>query len=249
MLIQREEAVRIAEEFADEICELYQNRILAVYAIGSLGSDYYRPGQSDIDIALITDFTSDEEPNAVKRIDEIADVYWKRYQVPKGFGSIVFTTEQLYPPYDVEKELVLEILRLKLQSKLLWGDYDIEAIPFPTKQDIINDARHFQEWVDESKVKDPNFGITSVQMLVNSTLIALKRYLMIEHNIIEFNKFKVIGLYMNNNPPISNAEVFSFIADVLSGKERNIDETEFEKMIRWHDDLYQTINNLTIYAK
>ncbi|MDE6641678.1 MAG: hypothetical protein K2K63_14280 [Acetatifactor sp.] len=35
---------------------------------------------------------------------------------------------------------------------------------------------------------------------VNSTLIALKRYLLLKYNIVEFNEFKVIDLYLGHEP-------------------------------------------------
>ena len=52
-MILFEDAIQIALEFAKEIDDKCPNKIKAVYAIGSLGSDYYRPGQSDIDTAII----------------------------------------------------------------------------------------------------------------------------------------------------------------------------------------------------
>ena len=64
-----------------------------------MGSDYYRPGQSDIDTAIITACDRKEVSVMDKEIEGIADRYWKEYDVPKGFGAIVFAEEQLYPPY------------------------------------------------------------------------------------------------------------------------------------------------------
>ena len=51
------DAIDIVVEFSERINSEFPERIKAVYAIGSLGSDYYRPGQSDIDTAIITDFS------------------------------------------------------------------------------------------------------------------------------------------------------------------------------------------------
>lgn len=42
----------VATEFAKEVSALFPKKIEAVFAIGSLGSDYYRPGQSDIDTVV-----------------------------------------------------------------------------------------------------------------------------------------------------------------------------------------------------
>lgn len=118
-----------------------------------------------------------------------------------------------------------------MQSKLLYGYYDISKIPIPKKQDIMNDARAFQEWVDCEKRTNPDFKIDSTQAFVNSTLIALKRYLMIKHNILEFNKFKVIDLYLNHNPPFVNEEIFEFINSELHNNNIEADEEKFKQMM------------------
>lgn len=249
MSISYKEAIRIAKQFSREIAQKFPDKITAVFAIGSLGSDYYRPGQSDIDTAVITSYGRDEVHQADDEIEQIADRYWKEYHVPKGFGAIVFAEEQLYPPYVKSEELILEILRLKTQARLLYGSYDLNQIPTPDKQDIIEDARSFQEWADAEKAKNPDFRIDSNQTLVNSTLIALKRYLMIQHNIVEFNKFKVISLYLNNQPPIVNDEVFDFINRSLHGNATTMSPEKFEQMIEWHDELYRVINRRVLYSE
>ena len=192
-MLSFEEALRVAGEFAQEIADLYPGKIEAVFAIGSLGSDYYRPGQSDIDTALITRFSRAEVPEVTEKIERIADEYQNRYQVPKGFGAIVFAREQLFPPYVREEELIQEILRLKTQARLVWGEYDLSSVPMPDWDAVREDVLYFQEWIDSQ----PPFQY-SLTAFVNSTLIALKRYLLLKHHIIEFNKFKVIDLYLQN---------------------------------------------------
>ncbi len=241
-MISYEKAIQIAKTFADEIASLFPDKVKAVFAIGSLGSDYYRAGQSDIDTAVILNCNRAERESIKKEIRIIADRYWHEYDVPKGFGAIVFAEEQLYPPYIKEEELILEILRLKTQSKLIWGTFDTSQVPKPDKEAIVNDALNFQEWSDEQ----PEFTHT-VQTMVNSTLIALKRYLMIQCDIIEFNKFKVIKTYMDNNPPIWYEELFDFIQNVLHGKQHEWNEQIREKYTKWHDEIYRVINEIVLY--
>ncbi|MEA4822774.1 MAG: nucleotidyltransferase domain-containing protein [Clostridiaceae bacterium] len=249
MLISYVDALNIAECFSREIACKFGNQIIAVYAIGSLASDYYRPGQSDIDTAVITNCTRNNLQPLSSEIENIADTYWDKYNVPKGFGAIVFADEQLYPPYIKNEELILEILRLKTQSRLLYGYYDVDAIPTPTKHDIIEDACAFQKWADEEKVRNPNFKIDSIQTFVNSSLIALKRYLMIKHGIIEFNKFKVIDLYLTHDPPFVNDEIFAFINKNLNGDTTKCNDVKFTQMVEWHDELYEVINKLVLYTE
>ncbi len=232
-----------------EVAGKFPGKIVAVFAIGSLGSDYYRPGQSDIDTAVITNCGRHDVTQIEQEIEIIQDRYWREYNVPKGFGAIVFAEEQLYPPYVKEEELLLEILRLKTQSKLLYGKYNIEDIPMPDQQSIIDDATAFQAWADREREKDPSFHVFDTQKLVNSTLIALKRYLMIRHGIVEFNKFKVIGLYLQNHPPLVDEETFDFIDLSLHHTDVEVDAEKLSRMVKWHDVLYATINDLVLYTQ
>jgi len=247
MVISYDEAIRIAADFAGETAAGLNDKIIAAFVIGSLGGDYYRPGQSDIDTAVITNCDRSNVAGVEKEIEVIQDRYWKEYNVPKGFGAIVFAREQLYPPYVKEEELVLEIIRLKTQSKSIYGSYDVADIPMPGKQAIIDDAIAFQAWADNEKKNDPAFGVHDVQTLVNSTLIALKRYLMIQHDIVEFNKCKVTGLYLTNNPPFIDSELFDFVEFALHNNDAHASDEKFSRMLRQHDNMYAIINKMVLY--
>lgn len=155
IVISYDEAIKIAQEFSVEVAGRFPEKVVAVFAIGSLGSDYYRPGQSDIDTVVITNCRRHNLTKIEQEIASIRDRYGRDYHVPKGFGAIVFAEEQLYPPYVTKEELILEILRLKTQSKLLYGQYNIDDIPIPDRQSIIDDAKSFQAWADNEKKNDP----------------------------------------------------------------------------------------------
>ncbi len=78
-MITYEQALRITNKFAKEVKELLNDKLLAVFSIGSLGSDYYRPGQSDIDTVIITDLTREELKLYKKDIRSLEDNYQKRH--------------------------------------------------------------------------------------------------------------------------------------------------------------------------
>ena len=248
-MISYKQAIDIAKQFANDVKILLKDKLLAVFAIGSLGSDYYRPGQSDIDTIIITSLKREELKIYRKDIRKITDSYQEKYNVPKGFGAILLTEEQLYPPYISEEELILEIYRLKLQSKLIYGEYDIHKIPNPSKKDIIEDAKAFERWRQAEHQNNPDFKINNNVILVNSTLMMLKRYLMIKCDIIEFNKFKVIDLYMKNNPPYVDEELFEFIENNLNNEEIEIDKDTFERFVQSHDKLTIIINDIALYKE
>ena len=241
-MISCEEALEITRKFSADITNTLTGKIRAIFAIGSLGGDYYRPGQSDIDTVVITSVSRNEIQQITSIVETIADRYWREYQVPKGFGAIVFAEEQLHPPYIKSEELVQEIMRLKMQGKLIYGEYDINNIEFPDWQAIKNDILNFQEWSDEQ----PYFE-HSAQSFVNSTLMGLKRYLLLKHHIVEFNKFKAIGLYLANNPPVINEEIFTFITNYISGKPYIWNDEIRSNYTNWHDHLFVVINNLVLY--
>lgn len=248
-MISYEKAIDITKQFANNVKDLLKDKLLAVFAIGSLGSDYYRPGQSDIDTIIITSLKREELKIYRKEIRKLADSYQEKFDVPKGFGAILFAEEQLYPPYIAEEELILEIYRIKLQSKLIYGNYDITKIPNSRKKDIIEDARSFEKWRLEEHKNNPDFRINNNIMLVNSTLMMLKRYLMIKCDIIEFNKFKVVDLYMKNNPPYVDEELFEFIEKSLRNEDIITDKDTLNKFIQSHDRLTKIINDIVLYKE
>lgn len=248
-MITYEQAISIAKQFANNVRNLLKDKLLAVFAIGSLGSDYYRPGQSDIDTIIITSLKREELKNYRNDIRKLADSYQEKYNIPKGFGAILLAEQQLYPPYIAEEELILEIYRTKLQSKLIYGNYDITKIPNPTKKDIIEDAKAFEKWRQEEHKNNPDFKINSNIMLVNSTLMMLKRYLMIKCDILEFNKFKVIDLYMKNNPPYVDEELFEFVEKSLYNEDSIVEKDVFDRFVQSHDRLTMIINDIVLYKE
>jgi len=53
---------------------------------------------------------------------------------------------------------------------------------------------------------------------VNSILLHLRRYLMIEKGVFEFNKFRTIEVYLRHAPPIVESQAFDFILKKLKGE-------------------------------
>lgn len=143
-MIKYEQAIIIAKEFAEEVQNMLKDNLLAVFAIGSLGSDYYRPGQSDIDTIIITSLKRENLKIYRKDIRKLADSYQKKYDVPKGFGAILLAKEQLYPPYKYDEELILEIYRIKKQSKLVYVIMILEQFHFLVKRMLFKMLQHLK---------------------------------------------------------------------------------------------------------
>ena len=224
-IITETKAMQIVNEFLDELKITVQSDILALYIIGSLGGGYYRPGQSDIDTAVII---RDEAKITQKQIEKIADEYCKKYEIPKGFGAEVIRISELSPPYNNRKGedfFTMAVARLKTQSKAIFGTIDINNIKMPAAEDFKKDALKGEQWLNQ-EFGYPVFDKLQITGCVNCILGSLRGYLIIEKNIFEFNKFLTIGTYLSNDPPIIDEKVFAFIKkklnDEVTGDENDL---------------------------
>jgi RimJ/RimL family protein N-acetyltransferase len=217
--ISEARALEIVGEFLEEIRAVDDAGIIALYVIGSLGGGYYRPGQSDIDTVIIV---RDDAVITEPQCDEIADRYREKYAIPKGFGSIVIHERELYPPYTKsetdEFEFSVEIARLKTQGKAIYGKIDyLDKVPMPTREHLIKDGQIFERWI-AGTTDVPSEDNLSEAACVNSVLMYLRRWLMIEKGVFEFNKFLVVDEYMRNAPPLIDERVFTHIRSYLRGE-------------------------------
>ncbi|MDR1465368.1 MAG: nucleotidyltransferase domain-containing protein [Oscillospiraceae bacterium] len=217
-VITETRAMEIVEEFLTELRRGGAEDILALYVIGSLGGGYYRPGQSDIDTVILV---RNGAGLTQARADEIAARYQKAYRVPKGFGSVLIHPAEMYPPYTKsetdEFEFTVEIARLKTQGKAVFGSVGLDAVPMPSRADFLRDVMIFERWSNRY------FGAYPFQKIqftgcVNSMLIFLRRWLIIEKNIFEFNKFRIIDAYLASDPPITDGQAFDLIRRKLAGE-------------------------------
>jgi len=214
-VITEAKAMEIVHEFLSEI-RREDDGILALYLIGSLGGGYYRPGQSDIDTVIIV---RDDVAITQERMDEIAKKYWHTYEIPKGFGSIMIRLSELSPPYIKSEaedfEFTVEIARLKTQGKPVYGEINLNSINMPSKEDFIKDALIMEKWFAK-EFGDPMFEKLQITGCVNTILGCLRRYLMIEKSVFEFNKFLTIDTYLRHDPPFVNEKAFDFIIKKLN---------------------------------
>lgn len=213
--ISEEKAIEIVHKFLDEIRQ-EDSGVIALYLIGSLGGGYYRPGQSDIDTIIIV---CDDAAITQKRMDEIAKKYWQSYKIPKGFGSIMIYLSELSPPYIKSEaddfEFTVEIARLKSQGKAVFGEINLDDIQMPSRDDFCKDALKMEKWFAK-EFGYPMFEKLQIVGCVNTILGLLRRYLMIEKGVFEFNKFLTIESYMRNDPPLVDESIFNFIQKNLN---------------------------------
>lgn len=243
-IITKDQALKIVGEFKDELLTHAPDGLLALYLIGSLGGDYYRPGQSDIDTILII---KDNSVLTQEKAEEIAAAYQERYRVPKGFGAVLIYEKELFPPYlkseAEEFEFSVEIARLKTQGLLFYGNYSLDHVPMPTREHLIKDAKIMENWF-HSTFGYPMFDKLDLVSSINTILIQMRRFLMIEHSVFEFNKFKTIDTYLQYHPTLTNEHVFSFIMRYLKGEAPG-DQHELE-ILRTFGQSLSDHNNRTL---
>ena len=146
------------------------------------------------------------------------------------------------PPYIAEEELVMEIIRLKAQHMLIYGNFELDSIPWPDRAAIIDAENAFEDW-RASEGSTPPENMTR-QMTVNSILILLKRWLLLEKGIVEFNKFNVVEAYLANDPPFINERFLNAVNSYLNGGE--ISSKLLYDMSVLHEDLLQKMNSLLL---
>jgi hypothetical protein len=220
-ILTEDAAWDILHRYAEDCLEIDSSTLMALYATGSLPGGYYRPGQSDIDAVLIIEEGSEhiwgtnEEP--CKPLKELNRRYLERYKIPKDFGPFPLQERELFPPYDPEEDvLTLEIARLKIQGKPVYGQYDLGSVPMPTAKDFLVGAQRFEEWWRDEFSKTTPPEVMSPTACVNTILMYLSRFLRIKRGILEFNKRKVVPAYLESDPPFVNAEVFRLVEASLA---------------------------------
>lgn len=241
MSISYDQAMGIVQEFVQQICEAYPEKILAVYTVGSLAGGYYRPGQSNIDTVVLADATPEELEQLREEIDGIASGYCEEYQIPMGFIATVLSKEELYPPYDPQEELPWIILRLKCQSQPVWGSYELDGIPMPDKEAIIAGENAHE---DRRAMELPaSFRDMSCAVTVNGIFRMLKRYLIIGCGKVEMDKRRVVQEMWERSPAFLDKEALSLVEKVLEQGADAVDSQELAKLQHWHESLRREMNH------
>jgi predicted nucleotidyltransferase len=224
-------AWEILDRYAGDCLRIDSNSLLAIYAIGSLAGGYYRPGQSDIDAVLIVKNGSEhiwgnsETPST--HLEGLNRKYLETYKIPKDFGPFPLLEGELFPPYNPDRHcLPLEIARLKLQGKCIYGNFDLGPVPMPTTEDFLRDAQHFEEWWQDEFSKNTPLKSMSPAACVNTIFMHLSRFLRIKKGVIEFDKQKLIEKYLENAPPFTDDEAFRLVKASLDSRSLSAAENE-----------------------
>jgi hypothetical protein len=213
----------ILDRYIHDCLKIDSSTLLAVYATGSLPGGYYRPGQSDIDAALIVANGSEriwgDSRTSSPALVALNAEYKARYAIPKDFGPFPLQERELYPPYPEREIVPEEIARLKLQGKRVYGAFNVACVPMPTAEDFLQSARLFEQWFREEWVREYPLEKMSATACVNCILMYLGRFLRIKCGVIEFNKRKIVEAYLAHDPPFVDGEMFETVNAFLATHE------------------------------
>jgi hypothetical protein len=229
-LIDENAAWDILRAYARDCLKIDSASLLAIYAIGSLPAGYYRSGQSDIDALLIVQDGSESvwgsSMHPSKPLEEQNRRYRDTYGIPKDFGPFPIQESELFPPYDVQQELVPEIARLKLEGKPIYGAYDLDTFPLPTPDDYVRYVQHFEGWWRDEFSKSVPLEDLSPTACVNTILMHLRRFLWIKRGVIEFDKRQLVRCYLESDPPFAENDMLFCVEQSLESEALSDTQTE-----------------------
>ncbi len=225
-------AWQIVTDYALEVEKIEPASLVAVYAIGSLPGGYYRAGQSDLDVALIVRDGSDATwESAGSEFATLNQKYQALCGDGTGFEGFPVVENRLYPAHAGGLLPMPQLnARLKLQSRLLYGSYDLEWIPMPTKADWIADAiRLNTAW--QADGGDTQLNRMGASALVSHGLLLMRQYLALREGRICFNKLELVDYYLKCDPSASDRPSFETLKHHLEG--RTLAEEELETLRKW----------------
>ena len=243
--ISESAAWEILERYVLDCLELDRESLIAVYATGSLGGGYYRPGQSDIDAVLIVADGSQaiwgDLEQGSERLAALNQAYQERYRIPKEMGAFALQESALYPPYDPTADVLpLEIARLKVQGVCIYGAYDLDAVPMPVGDDFRRGARVFEAWFEAEFLQEHPFAAFPEAACVNTILMHLGRCLRVERGVLEFDKRAVIAAYRQHDPPFVDEAAFRLVQASLAGE--TLSAPQVEALRRYAEQLRTQMN-------
>lgn len=194
-MIDESQAWGIAASFARSVKKELKSDLLALYIVGSLADGDYIPGRSDIDTILITKHSLPDW--AKEKVEAMAASFKTRYSVPKSIGSVLIEERLLRPPYGADIDLIPEILRLKLQGKVVVGVYNLEKVPMPSRKYIDRYMSRFYSWLRTHHIDKRPAASRTVDATINTILYELRFSIWCEKREYVLRKREVIPAFIS----------------------------------------------------
>lgn len=102
----------IAHKFSEDIAAAFLWKTIAVFAIGSLASDYYRPSQCGIYTNVVANLARKGVRQVADTIAHVAGQYWRKVICPSAWRPS-YLPRRNCTPYVKRNALFQGIMRLK----------------------------------------------------------------------------------------------------------------------------------------
>ncbi|HEY8458596.1 MAG TPA: nucleotidyltransferase domain-containing protein [Actinopolymorphaceae bacterium] len=200
-MLAEEDALRIADGFAQAVHASHPDEVVAVVLVGSLPVGDYIPGRSDIDTVVVV--TDECPPSVCEDIQAMASSLQRHHEIPKGLGAVVVTLNQLVAPLDPKLELAPEILDVIERGHVIAGRLDISSIRTPTEADFRAYCKEFIPWLRRER-RDPDRPAANrtPDANVNSLLYELRLAVLALRGRYVLRKRTVIPAFLACDPAI-----------------------------------------------
>jgi hypothetical protein len=235
-------AWRVVHAFARDCLHQDPGGLRAIYAVGPLAGGYYHPG-SELSVVLIaaddarTSWGRCFAPGPVLAV--LNERYRRTYQLSSDSGASVLLESELSPPY-LNGQAVPLIARLKCESRLLWGNADLLAVPMPSGKDLRHAARQYERWWAAAYPSDSDVFQLDLAECVTAIREHIFRYLWIHCEQIEFQPSRQLADYQAANPPCSDPTALRLVERSLAGHDLSPFETDLLRA--WLIELRQQMN-------
>lgn len=220
--MNEEQAWRLLHEFAREASSIDPPRVKAIIAIGSLPGGYYRQGQSDLDVVILTADADQalglDKTNFLTAISETVKKFQSCCDEETKLEAILLSETDLSAT-NAEGLLLNPQLnaRLKVQGHILFGGYDLGLVPMPSPRDLLNEfrqneTRDMSEGEAQDEQPDPSG-------LIKYAFYLIRSYLSIVHSVFDFNKLTLLDTYKKHTPLYEDETFFELINKSLTGEQ------------------------------
>ena len=179
----RERAMEILNHHLKNLIRYCHDQLQAVVLTGSLVTGSYM-GDAGSDIDLVHILRDDAPAGARQAVLDCIACTERETGRDLPISRCVYRRRDLYPPYPMDFELCpankdyielpIELLRMKDAARVVWGELDMEAIPTPTRADVIAcqelSARWVQQMMDAGVPLPPQDDLP-VRLMVQSVLV------------------------------------------------------------------------------
>ena len=220
--MNEEQAWTLLHKFAGEASSIDPPRVKAIIAIGSLPGGYYRQGQSDLDVVILTADADQalglDKTNFLTAISETVKKFQSCCDEETKLEAILVSVSDLSAT-NAEGLLLNPQLnaRLKVQGHILIGGYDLGQVPMPSPRDLLNEFR-------QNETRDISDGETQDEQpdpsgLIKYAFYLIRSYLSIVHSVFDFNKLTLLDTYKTHTPLYEDETFFELINKSLTGEQ------------------------------